>query len=227
MWSVVVVAVSKELWITKPPLVKPPYGKDTVYILSTHCNTRDCAMSRMHQISVDHLPRPGLWVWTCVHFCPLCLRPICHPCQLSTLKTAPWTANKSGYSYVPFVHAKGHITRTMCTYRKWIKRMQFESLSWIWTCFRSTLCPRGRWVVSVAKDTFWSDENTGPAHGATSMWTKSEWKAHFLIAPQTLYSVHASVSMSPMIPGTVAWEFIVIIQNPESEIHPASCTSTG
>ena len=102
----------------------------------------------------------------------------------------------------------------MFSYRKWIKRTQLESLSWIWTCFRSTLCPRGRWVVSVAKDTFWSDENTGPAHGATSMWTKSEWKAHFLIAPQTLYSVHASVSMSPMIPGTVAWEFIVIIQNP-------------
>ena len=55
--------------------------------------------------------------------------------------------NKSGYSYVPFVHAKCHITRTMCTYRKWIKCTQFESLSWIWTCFRSTLCPRGRWVV--------------------------------------------------------------------------------
>ena len=55
--------------------------------------------------------------------------------------------------------------RPMNILNKWSKMCWGDALKvkWsilIWTCFWSTLCPRGRWVVNVAKH-----KNTGPTHG--------------------------------------------------------------
>ena len=66
-----------------------PNHLDTVS-RSTHCffqNRVQC--QRVWNVKnaldfVHHLPHPGLWVWTRVHFCPLCLHlPIHQQCQLS------------------------------------------------------------------------------------------------------------------------------------------------
>ena len=76
--------VSKELWITKPPL-KPTLYKEHC----THCFCQSrvqCQRVWNVKNAVDfvyHLPHPGLWVWTRVHFCPLCLLQIRQQCQLS------------------------------------------------------------------------------------------------------------------------------------------------
>ena len=110
--------VSKELWITKPPL-KPTLYKEHC----THCFCQSRVQcQRVWNVKnvvdfVYHLAHPGLWVWTRVHFCPLCLLPIrCQERPLNCKRPLNIVVSKVFLRWDPF-WSKSLFERatTMCT----------------------------------------------------------------------------------------------------------------